>query len=117
MKTIVQYMYRLLKKGDLSMTPEQKLAAKIIYFSIAYGTIFCYLVIVLLILANDLNSNYVIILLSFLIPAAFSIFFSTIILRKSLENESDVTLTIVKLAIAHVPTIFGLIAFFIQVNI
>ena len=74
------------------MTREQKLSAKLIYFSIAYGTNFSYLMIVLLmIFSNDLHSGSEIrLLLTFLIPAAFTVFFSTIILRRSLENESDV---------------------------
>lgn len=100
------------------MDPKMKNIAKIIYFSQAYATFVIYLIIIILLALTQATSfGYETILITFLIPSAFSLFFSTQIIKKSLENDLDVKATIVKLAFAHIPTLFGLFAAIILISL
>jgi len=100
------------------MDPKMRNTAKIIYFSQAYATFIIYLfVILMLVFSTSTNFGYQTILIAFLIPSAFSLFFSTQIIKKSLEHNLNVNATIVKLTFAHIPTLFGLIAAMILISL
>ena len=100
------------------MDPKMKYTLKIIYFSQAYATFIIYLIIVIMLALTKATSfGYETVLITFLIPSAFSLFFSTQIIKKSLEYDLDSKNTIVKLAFAHLPTLFGFIAAIILISL
>jgi hypothetical protein len=96
----------------------KKNVSKIIYFSQAYLTFVTYLFIILILIFTQSSSfSMETILIAFLTPSLISLFFSTQIIKKSLENDLDIKNTIVKLTFAHLPTLFGLVASLILISL
>jgi hypothetical protein len=86
------------------------LSQKLVMISASYVTIFWYAIILLLLISmqdNFTRTNDVII--GFGIGAIISVVSSTFIIRKALENQINFSYTLVKLAIAHIPAIIGLV--------
>ncbi|MDO9629046.1 MAG: hypothetical protein Q7I99_04015 [Acholeplasmataceae bacterium] len=100
------------------MDPQEKFRIKLIYFALAYSTIFFYLLIISILLYSlDTEVSSQIILSAFLVPAAFSVLFSTIIIKKNLETTMNLTRGLILLSIAHLPALLGLATAFILIDL
>jgi hypothetical protein len=87
----------------------------LIFYAVAYMTVFNYALILALIAFNrDTFTDYTGLVLRFGIGAVISIFFSILIIRNHRYLKKDFTSTLIKLAIAHVPTLIGLALSFIM---
>jgi len=81
----------------------------LIFYAVAYMTIFNYgLILTLIALSRTTFTDYTDLVLRFGIGAVISIFFSILIIRSHRYLKKDFTSTLIKLAIAHVPTLIGL---------
>ena len=87
----------------------------LIFYAVAYITVFNYAIILALIaLSRTTFTDYTGLVLRFGIGAVISIFFSILIIRNHRYLKKDFTSTLIKLAIAHVPTLIGLALSFIM---
>lgn len=92
------------------MNNQQILVQKLVMISVSYITIFCYAIILVFLVSlqdNFTRTNDIII--GFGIGAIISIVSSTFIIKNALENQKIFSYTLIKLAIAHIPTVLGLI--------
>ncbi|AUD62185.1 hypothetical protein BK010_00680 [Tenericutes bacterium MO-XQ] len=87
----------------------------LIFYAVAYMTIFNYgLILTLIALSRTTFTDYTGLVLRFGIGAIISIFFSILIIRSHRYLKKDFTSTLIKLAIAHVPTVIGLVLSFMM---
>ncbi len=87
----------------------------LIFYAVAYMTIFNYgFILTLIALSRTTFTDYTGLVLRFGIGAVISIFFSILIIRSHRYLKKDFTSTLIKLAIAHLPTVIGLVLSFIM---
>lgn len=88
---------------------------RLIFYAVAYMTVFNYaLILTFIAFSRTTFTDYTGLVLRFGIGAIISIFFSIIIIRNHSYLERDFTSTLIKLAVAHVPTLIGLALSFIM---
>ncbi|MFU8785686.1 MAG: hypothetical protein ACNA7U_00440 [Candidatus Izemoplasmataceae bacterium] len=90
---------------------------KITYYAMAYITNINYLIILVLLTYNRIEplENPLIPMLHFIIPASISMLISAFVIRNSLENNLDITKTIIRLAIIHSIALGGLVFSFLSI--
>lgn len=88
---------------------------RLIFYAVAYMTVFNYALILTLIAFNrDTFTDYTGLVLRFGIGALISIFFSILIIRNHRYLKKEFTSTLIKLSIAHIPVLIGLALSFIM---
>ena len=88
---------------------------RLIFYAVAYMTVFNYaLIISLIAFSRTTFTDYTGLVLRFGIGAFISILFSILIIRNHRYLKKGFTSTLIKLAIAHVPTLIGLALSFIM---
>ena len=89
---------------------------KLVLYTMSYATIFNYAVILSLLAYNQTNfTDYSGLALRFGLGAFISIFSSIFIIRNHIEQKQLLKTTFIKIAIAHIPTIIGLIFSFLYI--
>ena len=89
----------------------------LIFYAVAYMTVFNYTLILALIAFNKTTfTDYSALVLRFGVGAFLSVFFSILIIRAHKYLKKDFSSTLIKLAIAHVPTLIGLALSFILLS-
>lgn len=88
---------------------------RLIFYAVAYMTVFNYAVILTLIaFSRTTFTDYTGLVLRFGIGALISIFFSILTIRNHRYLKRDFTSTLIRLSIAHVPTLIGLVLSFLM---
>lgn len=81
---------------------------KIILYAMSYLTVFNYVILLSILAYTQTNfTDYTGLALRFSIGALISIVSSIIIIRNHVEQKQILKITMIKLAIAHLPTIIG----------
>jgi len=90
---------------------------RLIFYAVAYMTVFNYTLILVILAFNKTSfTDYTGLILRFGVGALLSIFFSILIIRNHKYFKKDFTSTLIKLAIAHVPTLIGLVLGYILLS-
>ena len=89
---------------------------KLILYAMSYATIFNYTVILSLLAYNQTSfTDYSGLALRFGVGAFISVFSSILIIRNHMDQKKQLEKTMIKLAIAHIPTIIGLVLSFLYI--